>query len=84
MNTTLTRPDIFDLLLDRAAEILALQEAGQLASARNLRDDTINRVEAWLDGDDYEAREIERMEQLAAQRESLHRTAIQREADLPF
>lgn len=84
MTTELSRPDIFDLLLARAAEILALQEAGELTPARLLRDDTIGRVEAWLDGDSWEEREIERMEQLAAARASLHVTCWQREEGLPF
>lgn len=84
MTHTMTRPDIFDLLLSRAAEILDLQKAGQLTSARRLRDDTINRVEAWLDGDSWEERELERMEQLAAARASVHATALDRDEECGF
>lgn len=84
MTTTMTRPDIFDLLLSRAAEIEALQEAGELTPARLLRDDTMNRVEAWLDGDSWEEREIERMGQLTAARASVRATCWQRDEDCPF
>lgn len=84
MDATMTRPDIFDLLLSRADEIARLQEAGQLTPARLLRDETIARVEAWLDGDDYEARQIEDMEQMTAARASLHVTCWQRDENIPF